>query len=353
MVPIPQSAGYGVAVLRRTALIAACAAAALAGCGSKPGPAATKPAAPAPQLDPPQAAEPVAGPVLERPLSGLVVQVGKRPEGIAIDPRSHVAAVAVDDPPRLVLLSTRSGRKLREVRLPSAARHVALAAPGGPFLVPAEDADTLVEVSVDGGDVRTTKVGENPHDATALGPRKYVVDEFSSTMSVVRDGRLVGTVPVDAQPGGVAQVGGKLYVNAVRAYTVEAYAPGDEPRGEGAQSSGLGPSHVIAGPDGRIAIGDTRGHALVVYDTRPRVRFRARVALAGTPVGLAWDGKATVWVTLSERNSVVPVDLSGAKPRVGKAIPTPQTPLSAAVDTSTGRLAVAGAGDGSVRFIDP
>lgn len=340
-------------MLRRSAPAAVVTAAlVLSACGDKEDAPAPRATGPQPQLSPPQAAEPVPGPAVTTPPDGTIVQVGKRPEGVAIDARSHTAAVAVDDPPRLVLVDTRSGDKIREVRLPSGARHVALAKPGGPFLVPAEDADMLVEVPLT-GDARETKVGDNPHDATQLGDRIYTADEFSSTMSVVRDGRLVGTVPVDAQPGGIAHVGGKLYVNAVRAYTVEAYRPGDAPQGEGAQSSGLGPSHVVEGPNGTIAIGDTRGRALVVYDTKPRLRFRNRVPLGGTPVGLAWDGKSTMWVTLSEKNQVVPVNLTGEDPKPGAPIATGRTPLSVAVDTESGRLAIAGAGDGSLLLVSP
>ena len=340
---------------RRAALIAvAVLGAVLGACGSKdeqPGPRA---ATPVPQLDPPQAAEPVAGPpVAERP-PGKIVRVGKSPEGVAIDPQSRTAAVAVDDPPRLVLVDLRSGEKRREVPLPSSARHVALAAPGGPFLVPCEEADRLVEVDPGSGAARETAVGDNPHDAAAIGTRRYTADEFSSTMTVVRAGRVRATVPVDAQPGGVAAVDGKLFVNAVRSYTIEQYSGGERPVGAGSQSAGLGPSHVVAGPDGRIAISDTRGQALVVYDTRPRLRFRARVPLGGTAVGLAADpGRGTVWVTLSERARAVPVDLRPAEPVIGKAVPTARNPLSVAVDTASGRLVVASKADGTLQLVDP
>ncbi|MDQ3630369.1 MAG: hypothetical protein M3417_03650 [Actinomycetota bacterium] len=340
-------------MLRSSTLIAA-AALSLAACGSKAEQPAPKSAGPVPQLDPPQAAEPVAGPPVDGTPPGKVVRVGKDPQGVAIDPESHVAAVAVDDPPRLVLVDDRTGEKLREVPLPSKARHVSLAAPGGPFLVPCEEADQLVEVDARNGQTRATKVGDNPHDATAIGPRRYTADEFSSTMTVVRDGRVRGTVPVDAQPGGIASVDGKLFVNAVRSYTIEQYSGGDRPAGGGSQSAGLGPSHVVVGPEGRIAISDTRGQALVVYDTRPRLRFRARLPLGGTAEGLAGDpGRGTVWVTLSERAKAVPVDLRPAKPKAGKAVPTARNPLSIAVDTATGRLAVASKADGTLQLVDP
>ncbi|MCW3011737.1 MAG: hypothetical protein JWO90_2141 [Solirubrobacterales bacterium] len=342
-------------MLRRTALALALASAlSLVACGEEDRrEPAQRASGAAPQLDPPQAAEPKPGPPTQGTPDGIVVRVGQRPEGVAIDPGSSTAAVAVLGPPRLVLVDMRSGEVRREVRLPSGARHVSLSRPGGSFLVPCEEADRLVEVSADGERVRETEVGDNPHDAVALGPRIHTADEFSSTMTTLRDGRVLSTVRTDAQPGGIAAVGDRLYLNAVRSYTVEEYEGGDEPRGTGSQSSGLGPSHVATGPEGRIAIGDTRGRALVVYDTRPRLRFRARVPLEGTPVGLAHDGQGTMWVTLSERNEAVPVNLNATRPTVGAPLRSARTPLSVAVDTGTGRLAIASAGDGTLQLVDP
>ncbi len=326
-------------------------AALLAGCGGSD----AKPASgPKPQLDPPRAAEPVAAPPVKGTPPGRSVEVGAKPEGVAVDPRSHVAAVAVQSPPVLVLVDTRTGAVRRRVRLPGTARHVSLAQPGGPFLVPAETANALVEVGLDGS-TRTTRVGDHPHDATALGDRLYVVDEFGSTLSVVRDGRLRAQVPVDVQPGGVTAVGDQIAVVGVQSYTLELY-PGDrdDPRGEGSRSAGLGPSHVVTGPAGRLAIADTRGQALIVFDTRPRLRFRARVPLGGTPVGLAGEpGRGRVWVALSERNEVVPVDLSGAKAVKGEPIATVRNPFSVGVDTATGRLAIASRTEGTLQLVDP
>ncbi len=352
---ISQRAGYREDVPSRIAAVAALLLSVpLAACGTKDQQPAEKGAGPVPQLDPPQAAEPVAGPPLKKTPPGRIMRVGKSPQGVAIDPTSHIAGVAVDDPPRLVLVDTRSGKKLREVSLPSRARHVSLAATGGPFLVPCEESDQLAEVDPSSGEARLTKVGDNPHDATAIGARRYTADEFGSTMTVVREGRVRATVPVDAQPGGIAAGDGKLFVNAVRSYTIEQYSGGDRPEGGGSQSSGLGPSHVVVGPEGRIAIGDTRGQALVVYDTRPGLRFRARLPLGGTAEGLAADpGRGRVWITLSERARVVPVDLRPAKPVMGKAVPTARDPLSVAVDTATGRLAVASKADGTLQLVDP
>ncbi len=136
---------------------------------------------PRPQLDPPRATEPERGPRPEQPPAGQVVTVGREPEGVAVDPRSGLAAVAVRSPNRLVLLDVRAGEIRREVPLPGHARHVGLARAGGPFLVPLEDADQLVEVDPRTGAKRATMVGDYPHDATAVGDRLFTADEFGST----------------------------------------------------------------------------------------------------------------------------------------------------------------------------
>ncbi len=324
----------------------------LAGCGgSGESPRTT---GPQPQLDPPQAAEPVGGPKVTGTPAGRIVEVGAKPEGVAVDPESGLAAVAVQSPNRLVLVDMATGDVRSEVPLPGSARHVQLAKPGGPFIVGAETADQLVTVSLNGAR-RVTPVGSHPHDATQSGDRTYTADEFGGTMSIVRGGRQVGRVAVDAQPGGVAAVGDKIAIISVRAYTVELFPAGeDEPRGEGAQSAGLGPSHVVVGPGGRLAIADTRGKALIVYDTRPRLRFRARIALGGTPVGLAADpGRGIAWVALSEKAAVVPVDLRPQKPTLGDPVETVRDPFSVGVDTRTGALAVASRSDGTLQIVTP
>ncbi|MEJ7894161.1 MAG: hypothetical protein WKF94_16150 [Solirubrobacteraceae bacterium] len=313
---------------------------ALAGCGGD-----AAPAPPRPQLDPPQAAEPVQGPPAEDP-PGMVVEVGDTPEGVALDAEAGIAAIAVDEPPRLVLVDVETGEITREVPLPGSARHVSVA--DGTFLVPVESADALLEVTPGGAAVRTP-VGDGPHDATKLGDRVFTADEFGSTMSVVRDGELVGQVPVDAQPGGVDVVGDQVAVIAVRAYTVELYdGLADEPRGLGGQSAGLGPSHVVAVGD-RLAIADTRGRALVVYGTAERLRFERRVALDGTPVGIAAGDDGTAWVALSERNEVVEVDLESG--RVLRSVVTVRNPYTVAYRDGT--LVIASQAEGTLQITRP
>lgn len=263
--------------------------------------------------------------------------------------------MAVRSPDRLRLIDRATGDVRRTVPLPGHARHVDLARPGGPFLVPVEDANTVLEVDPETGRTRATEVGDHPHDAAAVGRRIFVGDEYGSTLSVVRGGRRVAQIPVDAQPGNVVAVGRQVAVVSVRAYTVELYdGTVDRPRGLGSQSAGLGPSHAALGPKGRLAITDTRGRSLVVYDTRPKLRFLARLALGGVPVGIASDvRRGRVWVALSDRNRVLPIDLTGDEPRVGRAVDTVASPYSLAVDPASGQLIVASATDGKLQFVDP
>src|SRR5918997_6082580 len=97
--------------------------------------------------DLPLAAEPAASPPLERRPAGRVVAVGNRPEGIVADPVTGLVAVGLREPDRLALVDGETARVMRRVGLPGAPRHLGLAAPGGPVLVPAEPADRLVEVA--------------------------------------------------------------------------------------------------------------------------------------------------------------------------------------------------------------
>ena len=200
--------------------------------------------------------------------------------------------------------------------------------------------------------MRLTPAGGHPHDATAAGDRIYVGDEFGGTLSVLRDGKLERQVAVDVQPGGVAVTGDYVAVVSVRAYTLELLRRSDLAR-LGAQNAGYGPSHVVADAAGRLYVADTRGDGISVFETRPRLRFVARLPLAGSPYGLAIDDeRGRLWVTLTARNRLVEVAL-GSKPRVRRTLPTVRQPNSVAADPRTGRVLVASQAEGTLQLIDP
>jgi streptogramin lyase len=139
---------------------------------------------------------------------------------------------------------------------------------------------------------------------------------------------------------------------SVRAYTFELFDPRSL-RGGGSQNAGLGPTHASADAEDRVWITDTRGDALIVFETEPKLKFIGRVELPGSPYGLAVDRRRDrVWVTLTGRNELVEVDASD-RPRRRRTLPTVRQPNSVAVDERTGRVAVASATDDALQLVDP
>src|SRR6476659_8483550 len=89
---------------------------------------------PADDLPPP--AEPQSAPPQTAPIPGRIVPVGKAPEGVVVDAPTRMVAVAKRDPNELVLLNADTGDVAQRVALPGFVRHLQLASPGGPILVP-------------------------------------------------------------------------------------------------------------------------------------------------------------------------------------------------------------------------
>jgi DNA-binding beta-propeller fold protein YncE len=162
----------------------------------------------------------------------------------------------------------------------------------------------------------------------------------------------VRTAPVDVQPGGIVAVGDRIGVVSVRAYTFELLDP-ETLRGGGSQAAGAGPTHAVADPDGRVYVTDTRGDALSVFATRPRLKFVGRVRLPGSPYGIAIDPRrGRLWVTLTARNELVELSL-GDVPRERRRLRTVRQPNTVAVDLRRGRVAVASRTDGTLQVVDP
>lgn len=306
------------------------------------------------------APEPAVAPVPATPPAGRVLPLGvPEPEGIVVDGRTGIAAVATRRPGRLVLLDAADARVLRTVPVPGAARHLQLGAPGGPVLVPGEDTDLLAEVALPDGTVtRTTRVGRQPHDAAAAGDSVFVADELGGAVSVVRDGRVVATFPGPVQPGGVAASGGRVAVVDVRGHLTYVYdaAP---PASLGTLPAGDGPTHVLAIGAGVVVVADTAGGALLVTRLGPTPAVTARVALPGRPYGLALDEtRRRLFVTTTADNRLVRFDLAGPADaptlRQIATYPTVQQANSAAVDPRTGRVLVVGATPaGQLQVLDP
>jgi DNA-binding beta-propeller fold protein YncE len=305
--------------------------------------------APAPAR--PGAAEPADSPALSTAPAGTVVPLDPDAEGMVFDPVTGLLAVAVRDPDRL-LLADRAGAVQREVPLPGHARHLQLAAPGGPVLVPAEDANVLVTVALPGGATVQTPVGDYPHDAAQVaGGQVLVGDERGGTLSVVQDGAVTATLTSQTQPGGVAVVGGTAGVVDVGAFTLTSY---DVPAAGliDVVDAGDGPTHLVADSRGRFLVADTRGDAVLAFSADP-LREVGRLALPGTPYGLAYDGsREVVWVTLTATDEVVGLSTAGEQLTEVARFPTVRQPNTVAVDPASGRVFVGSRATGELQLID-
>jgi DNA-binding beta-propeller fold protein YncE len=280
--------------------------------------------------------------------------VGRAPEGIVVDARTRTVAVAVRDPDELVLLNADSGAVTGRVPLPGSVRHLQLAAPGGPVLVPVETADVLVRVDLPQGKAQPAiHTGAHPHDAAAAANGKvFVANEHGGTVAVLRGDQIVKVFADSVQPAGIAPVGTSMGLLDVRKNDLTVY-DAERLTIVGSAPAGAGPTHLVADRHGRMIAADTRGDAVRVFTPLPAPREVASVAQPGGPYGIAYDGKRDrLWVASSGTNEVVGYDMSDANPREVQRFPTVQNPYTVGVDADTGRLFVAGVTAGVVQIID-
>lgn len=301
----------------------------------------------------PPAAEPAVSPQADQILGGRIVTLTGEPEGIVADPLTGLVAVSTREPDRLLLIGEKTLEVRRQVSLPAAARHLQLAAPGGPVLVPAERADQLVEVSLPDGATTAATVGDHPHDAAAAAGKVFVSDEFGDTVSVLRGDRRIERLDAPEQPGGIAKVGeGEVAVIAVRERTIRAYDARNL-RTIGDADAGIGPTHIV-GFGGRAFVADTDGGAILEFRFTPSPEVVGRTNSPGAPYGLAVDSRRRVlWVTLTARNELVSYSLAGGAPERLRAYPTIRQPNSVAVDERTGVVFVAGRRGRELQRIEP
>lgn len=304
--------------------------------------------------DLPPAAEPARSPPLTEPPAGRVVPAMVRPEGIAADPVTGLVAVGMRNPDEIVLFDGKTGREVRRVPVPESPRHLAMAGPGGPLLVPSERADRLAVLDLTSGDVRDFAVGPYPHDAAAAAGRLFAADEHDRTVSVIEDGRRVARVEVAVQPGGIAVMdeGRAVVVVSVRERAIDAIdARTLEPLGRA--PVGVGPTHVVTDGRNLAYVADTKGGALLVVRLKPELQVTRRVYLPGSPYGIAIDReRGRIYVTLTATNELVELS-AGSRPGEIARYPTVRQPDTVAVDERTGRVFVTGLTDGELQLIDP
>jgi DNA-binding beta-propeller fold protein YncE len=302
----------------------------------------------------PPAAEPHNAPPPSVPPPGRIVPVGQAPEGVVADDATRTVAVAARNPNQVVLLGADSGAVTARVPLPGSARHLALAAPGGPVLVPVETANGLVRVALPRGPAAPLiTTGTAPHDAAAASDGTVLVgNELGGTVAALRGNQIVAVFTDSVQPAGLAASGTAVGMIDARANTLTVY-DAEALTIAGSAPAGAGPTHLVADRHGRMIAADTRGDAVRVFDPLPTPRQVAITRQPGGPYGIAYDpARDRVWVASSGTNEVIGYDMTAPTPREVQRIPTVQSPYSLSVDATTGRLFIAGVTGGVVQIVD-
>jgi DNA-binding beta-propeller fold protein YncE len=301
--------------------------------------------------------EPAVAPPLTRLPAGTLVHLPGAPEGLAVDAEDGILAVGTRGPNGVALVDTTTGRQRKLIPVAGSPRHLQLAGPRGPVLVPAESVGRLIQISLPGGAVvADTPVGRQPHDAAAAGGTVFVGNEFSNTVSLIRHGVQVAVEPAPLQPGGVAAApdGSVVVVVGVRGRQMEAYAP--DGRSLGVAPVGVGPTHVRAGTGGLFYVADTEGDAILVFRADATGPHQvARVAtLDGRPYGIAVDTtRGLLYTTLTATNRLQAFRIRGTTLVPDRTWPTARQPNDVAVDEATGRVFVAGTAGNQLELIDP
>lgn len=301
----------------------------------------------------PPPAEPQRAPAPGAPIAGLQVPVGESPEGIVVDAQTRTVAVAKRNPNELVLINADTGVITGRTPLPGFARHLQLAKPGGPVLVPVESADSLVRVNLPEGSADPQLLtGTFPHDASeAPDGTVFVANEHGGTVAAIRGGEVVKVFTDSVQPAGLAPVGNRMGLLDVRKNDLTVYDT-DALTIVGSTPAGDGPTHLVADKHGRLIAADTRGDAIRVFSTEPREL--ASVPQPGGPYGITYDStRDLLWVASSGTNEAIAYDMAQDTPREVRRVATVQNPYTIAVDSLTGRLFVAGVTAGVVQVVDP
>ncbi len=325
----------------RAALSAALLVAGLvAGCGSNGRPATqpiVDPVAPAPA--------PPVGPAA----AGTVIPLDSPATQVVVDPRTGTVAVALADPPRLLLRALDGTTPSRQVELPGPAADLVLATDGGPLLVAVTAPGSLIRVPLDGGAPSRTDLYGPVRGVAVVGGATVVA--MGDRLTVLDGNRPGRTIPGFVDAARLVPVGAKVGV-LDRGRTAVSLVDVSSGETSPALRAGNGAANAVADRFGRMLVTDTRDGELLAFAGDPPL-LRQRFPLPGVPYGLAYDAQRDLaWVTLTARNEVVGLDVAGGEPVVVHRFPTVHQPDAVAVDPVSGRVVVVSASGAGLQVIN-
>jgi DNA-binding beta-propeller fold protein YncE len=288
--------------------------------------------------------------------AGVVIAQHANTTAVVIDATTKTLAVAVADPPTLLLYSLADPHaQPRSLPLPGRVDHLDLTRPGGPLLAAVPTANQVVQIAMTN---RTTTavvpVPGGPTSAIQTGDTLLVAVPGQHAVDVVdaRSGKVTKTITGDVNPEQVITAGGHaLLLDQLRSALFDVDAVGGSV-GAG-QRAGGGATNADTDRYGRVLVTDTRYGELLAFSTGP-VLLRQRYPVPGAPYGIAVDKRRDLaWVTLTSVNQVVGYDIAGGQPVEKYRLATVRQPNSVAVDPDSGQVIVASAEGGGIQVISP
>ncbi|MGH3670348.1 MAG: YncE family protein, partial [Pseudonocardiaceae bacterium] len=226
-----------------------------------------------------------------------------------------------------------------------------LAAAGGPFLVPVSAPGCLIRSPLDGGTPARTDIAGSPHGAATVGATTVVA--LGDRLVTFEGTNLRKTIPGFVDAARLASAGSAEVWVLDRGRTAVSVV--DLSSGEISPElrAGNGSANAVADRFGRMLVTDTRDGELLAFAGNPPV-LRQRFPLPGAPYGLAYDARRNLaWVTLTARDEVVGLNLTGGEPVIIHRFPAVHQPDAVAVDPVSGRVLVGSASGAGLQVIDP
>ena len=299
-------------------------------------------------------AEPAVAPPGGSIPAGTIIPLGSPATEVVVNSRAGTVAVALLDPPRLLLRTLAGTAPVRQIPLPGPAAEIVFTTRADALLVPVTAPGCLIRVPLDGGALSRTNLDGPARGVIAMGDVTVValgdrlaVLEGAKTRRLIR-GFVDATRLVPAGDPAGTKIGvldrGRTAISVVNLSSGEV-SP--------ALRAGNGAANAVADGFGRMLVTDTRDGELLVFADDPPM-LRQRFPLPGGPYGLAYDSQRDLaWVTLTGRNEVVGLGVAGGEPVVVYRFPTVHQPNAVAVDPVSGRVLVVSASGVGLQVIDP
>ena len=297
------------------------------------------------------AATPANSPAPAATPPGTVLPLSQHATAIAVDAAQHTAAVAVDNPPALLLYDLTSiDAAPKSVALPGRVDN--LSTTGDLVLAPVRTANQLLRITLPAGTVDKITLTGGPVAANTQGDQTLVALHDTKSVAVMTGDKTDRTITGLASADQALPVGDKAVVLDRLRTAVFDLDPTAGTVGAGLRA-GDGATNAVTDNYGRVLVTDSRGGELLVFKPDTLIELQ-RYPVPGTPYGIAYDPtRHLAWVTLTATNQVVAYDVAGGEPVEKHRIATVRQPNSVAVDPNTGRVLVASADGGGVQVINP